>query len=102
MSSMSYATGHSPPLLENAMLFWQSRNRYKSSQIAMSIADKYAALGLPVGVLVIDYKNQINDGDFKPDPSCFPSVTNLSAYVAKTLRGASTVFSLARGAPRCS
>lgn len=87
------ATGHSPPLRENAMLFWQSRNRYKSSQIAMSIADKYAALDLPVGVLVIDYKNQINDGDFKPDPSCFPSVANLSAYVAKTLRGASTVFS---------
>jgi hypothetical protein len=23
------ATGHSPPLRENAMAFWQSRNRYK-------------------------------------------------------------------------
>lgn len=36
------ATGHAPPLRENAMLFWQSRNRYKSSAIAMGIADRCA------------------------------------------------------------
>ena len=55
------ATGHAPPLRENAMLFWQSRNRYKSSAIAMRVVDRYAALKLPVGVLVIDYKNQVDD-----------------------------------------
>ena len=53
------ATGHAPLLRESAQLFWQSRNRYKSSAIAMRIADRYAALDLPVGMLVIDYKNQV-------------------------------------------
>ena len=59
----------------------------------MSIADQYAKLQLPVGVLVIDYKNQVNDGDFAPNPACFASVANLSSYVAATLGNASTVFS---------
>ena len=45
------ATGHAPPLREDAMLFWQSRNRYKSSDIALGIADRYAELNLPVGVV---------------------------------------------------
>ena len=37
------------------MSFWQSRNRYKSSDIALSIADRYQKLQLAnyVGVLVI-------------------------------------------------
>jgi alpha-glucosidase (family GH31 glycosyl hydrolase) len=49
------ATGHAPPLREDAMSFWQSRNRYKSSDIALSIADRYQKLQLAnyVGVLVI-------------------------------------------------
>merc|ERR1719443_2559163 len=45
------ATGHAPPLRESAMAFWQSRNRYKSTDIAVSIAQRYEALGLDVGVL---------------------------------------------------
>ena len=39
----------------------QSRNRYKSSAIALSVAKRYAELELPVGVIVIDYKNQHQD-----------------------------------------
>jgi alpha-D-xyloside xylohydrolase len=87
------ATGHAPSLRSSAKLFWQSRNRYKSSSIAMGIADQYARLELPVGVLVIDYKNMVKDGDFAPNPACFPSVANLSSHVSKTLKGATTVFS---------
>ena len=49
-------------------------------------------LNLPVGVLVIDYHNQIVDGDFAPDPSCYPSVADLASGVKKALN-ASTVFS---------
>ena len=86
------ATGHAPPMPDNALLFWQSRNRYKSSAIAMDVAQKYADLGLPVGVLVIDYKNMVHDGDFAPDTSCYPSVADLSAGVRASLN-ASTVFS---------
>ena len=33
--------------------------RYKSSGIALSVARRYAQLQLPVGVLVIDYHNQV-------------------------------------------
>ena len=43
------ATGHAPPLREDAMLFWQSRNRYKSSAIALAVAERYKALELPAG-----------------------------------------------------
>ena len=86
------ATGHAPPLREDAMIFWQSRNRYKSSAIASDIAKRYADLQLPVGVLVIDYKNQVHDGDFAPDSSCYPSVKALAEGVRTTLN-ATTVFS---------
>ena len=86
------ATGHAPPLREDAMLFWQSRNRYKSTDIALNVARRYAQLDLPVGILVIDYKNMVHDGDFVPDASCYPSVAALSKGVRATLN-ATTVFS---------
>ena len=86
------ATGHAPALREEAMLFWQSRNRYKSSSIAQSVAQRYAHLKLPVGVLVIDYKNQRADGDFAPNPACYPSVRALSDGIKAKLN-ATTVFS---------
>ena len=69
-----------------ALSFWQSRNRYKSSEIALSIADRYARLELPVGVLVIDYKNQVHDGDFAPNPACYPSVKALADGVREAQR----------------
>lgn len=53
------ATGHAPPLRDDAMIFWQSRNRYMTSKIALGVAENYSKLDLPVGVLVIDYKNQV-------------------------------------------
>jgi alpha-glucosidase (family GH31 glycosyl hydrolase) len=71
------ATGHAPPLRATARGFWQSRNRYKSSAIALGIAQRYEELKVPVGVLVIDYKNQVNDGDWAPNPACYPSVKEL-------------------------
>ena len=86
------ATGHAPPLREDAMIFWQSRNRYKSSAIALAVAANYSALQLPVGVLVVDYENQVVDGDLQPNPACYPSVANLSASVRSTLN-ATTMFS---------
>lgn len=86
------ATGHAPLLREDAMIFWQSRNRYKTTEIALSVAERYASLDLPVGVFVIDFHNQHLDGDFQPDPRCYPSVANLTHRITKSLN-ASTVFS---------
>lgn len=86
------ATGHAPMLREDAMIFWQCRNRYKSSAIALDIAERYRQLELPVGVFVIDYKNQVKDGDFAPNPACYPSVNALSDGIREKLN-ATTMFS---------
>lgn len=86
------ATGHAPLLRDDAQAFWQSRNRYKSSAIALNIAQGYANLSLPVGMLVIDYENQVADGDFAPNPNCYPSVEALSTGV-RTILNATTMFS---------
>ena len=91
-SQYAVATGRAPMLREEAMLFWQSRNRYKSSQIALNIAKRYSELHLPVGVLVVDYKNMHLDGDFMPDPSCYPDLSDLTSGV-RSLLNASVVFS---------
>ena len=91
-SQYADATGHAPPLREDAMIFWQSRNRYKSSAIAEAVAERYQRLKLPVGVLVIDYRNQVHDGDYAPDPTCYPSVSNLSAAVRSRIN-ATLVYS---------
>jgi len=56
------------------------------------VARKYEQLKLPVGVLVIDYKNMVHDGDFVPDASCYPSVKDLTSGVTSSLN-ATTVFS---------
>jgi alpha-D-xyloside xylohydrolase len=93
-SQYADATGHAPPLRDDAQLFWQSRNRYKSSRIALAVAERYKALGLSafVGALVIDYKNQDHDGDFAPGKACYPDVKALAAGI-RELVNASTVFS---------
>jgi len=87
------ATGHAPILREEALNFWQSRNRYKSSDIALSVASRYATAGTPVGMYVIDFYNQVADGDFRPNPDCFPSLSNLST-ILRTTQGAGVMFSL--------
>lgn len=86
------ATGHAPMLREDAMIFWQSRNRYKSTAIALSVASRYQQLDLPIGVIVIDYNNEKVDGDFAPNPDCYPSLSTLSTAVRDSLN-ATTVFS---------
>jgi alpha-D-xyloside xylohydrolase len=88
------ATGHAPPLRDDAQIFWQSRNRYKSSRIALQVADRYRSLGLQnqVGVVVIDYKNQDHDGDFAPGKACYPDIKALATGVRERVN-ASTVFS---------
>jgi alpha-glucosidase (family GH31 glycosyl hydrolase) len=87
------ATGHAPLLREDAMIFWQSRNRYKSSAITEAIASNYSSLGLPVGVLVVDYENQIHDGDFNPNPNCYPSlVESIHVYPKDNKRNNYVLF----------
>ena len=79
----------------------QSRNRYKSSAIALSVAQRYADLKLPVGVLVIDYKNQHQDGDYAPNSDCYPSVKALSDGIRSSIN-ATTMFSFWPVRPRAT
>ena len=72
--------------------FRQSRNRYKSSAIALSVAQRYADLKLPVGVIVVDYKNQHIDVDFAPNSDCYPSLKALSDGIRSSIN-ATTMFS---------
>jgi alpha-D-xyloside xylohydrolase len=89
------ATGHAPMLREDAMIFWQSRLRYVNSTVALSVAKRYQELDLPVGVLVVDYYNQVVDGDFQPDPRCYPSLKQLSGEVRdKIMQAQSFPFGL--------
>eukprot|EP01051_Picozoa_sp_SAG22_P001239 SAG22_NODE_47_length_24699_cov_13.602317_4_plen_319_part_00 len=90
---MYFARTRPTPLGAIVSFFWPL-GRYKSSKIALDIADKYKALDLEdyVGVMVIDYKNQNHDGDFAPGPTCFPSVKALSDGIRHKIN-ASTVFS---------
>lgn len=92
-SAYADATGHAPPLREDAMLFWQSRLRYKSSAIALDVAARYSQLDLPVGVVVVDFYNQKYDGDFAPNENCFPSISNLTKGIRETLN-ATVLFSM--------
>jgi alpha-D-xyloside xylohydrolase len=91
-SQYADATGHAPLLRADAQLFWQSRLRYKSSDIALAVAQRYAELQLPVGVLVVDFYNQRNDGDFAVNPDCFPSLPALTSGLRARLN-ATTMFS---------
>jgi len=87
------ATGHAPVLPREALLFWQSRLRYKTSDVVVDIVRRYQEMQLPVGVVVVDYHNQVIDGDFLPDPACYPSLQNLSAQVKEALN-ATLMFSI--------
>ena len=41
---------------------------------------------------MVDYENEKIDGDFQPNPDCYPSLSNLSAAI-RTKLNATTVFS---------
>ena len=71
------ATGHATPLSPNTLRFWQSRLRYRTSDEALTVARRYGALNISLGVLVIDFHNQRVDGDFVMEPDCYPDVTAL-------------------------
>ena len=87
------ATGHSPVLPNFATLFWQCRLRYRTSAEALSVAARYGKLNISLGVFVIDFHNQRQNGDFQMDPGCYPDVGKLVDGV-KASTGAELMVSL--------
>jgi len=53
-NSYARATGMPSPLLENAVLYWQSRDAYKDAAEVIGIARNFSIRNLSLGVLVID------------------------------------------------
>ena len=79
-------TDHYDPM--NKRLALSHHNYHGTSLAALGVAAQTAALGLSgyVGMLVIDYCNQVVDGDFNPNPACYPSVASLAAGVRRSSR----------------
>ena len=87
------ATGHSPVLPNFATLFWQCRLRHRTSAEASSVAARHGKLNISLGVFVIDFHNQRQNGDFQMDPGCYPDVGKLVDGV-KASTGAELMVSL--------
>ena len=57
MGNYAGATGHAPMLPEWAAGFWQCKNRYRTQEELLAAAREFSRLGLPLSVLVIDYRH---------------------------------------------
>ena len=65
-------TGHAPILPYWASGFWQCKLRYKTQDEFLKVAREFKRLGLPLSVLVIDFKHWKYTGDWKLDPEFWP------------------------------
>ena len=72
MGNYAGVTGHAPMLPEWAAGFWQCKNRYRTQEEFLAVAREFKRLGLPVSVLVIDYRHYRHWGDWKLDPEFWP------------------------------
>lgn len=61
-----------PPMPEYATGFIQSKNRYRSQAEVLAVARGHARRGLPLAIIVVDYKHWVREGDLAFDPACWP------------------------------
>lgn len=66
------ATGFPSPMPQWASGFWQSKLRYRTQDELLAVAREYAARGLPLSVLVIDYLHWRHLGEWDFDPAAWP------------------------------
>jgi alpha-glucosidase (family GH31 glycosyl hydrolase) len=86
-NSYAHATGMPSPLLENAALYWQSRDAYKDTAEVVSIAKNFSSRNLSLGVLVIDLGPPNDPPYYRLDPARFPDIPAMAMQV-KDLTGA--------------
>ena len=72
MEHYADATGHSPEFPYWASGFWQCKLRYESQEEFLGVAREFERLGLPLSVLVIDFRHWERIGDWKLDPAFWP------------------------------
>lgn len=72
-------TGYPPHFPEWAAGFWQSRLRYESQDVLLSVAREYQKRGIPLAAIVIDYFHWTEQGEWKFDPKYWPDPTAMCA-----------------------
>ena len=72
MEHYADVTGHAPEFPYWASGFWQCKWRYKTQDELLSVAREFKRRGLPLSVIVIDYRHWERTGDWKLDPSRWP------------------------------
>ena len=65
-------TGRAPLLPEWAAGFWQCKLRYRTQDEFIAAAREFKRRGLPLSVLVIDFRHWRHWGDWKLDPEFWP------------------------------
>ena len=72
MENYADVTGHAPEFPWWASGFWQCKLRYKSQDEFLTAAREFKRRGLPLSVLVIDFKHWDVVGNWKLDPEFWP------------------------------
>ena len=72
MEHYADVTGHPPEFPYWASGFWQCKLRYKSQEEFLGVAREFKRLGLPLSVLVIDFRHWERIGDWKLDAAFWP------------------------------
>jgi len=72
MENYTDVTGHAPEFPWWASGFWQCKLRYKTQEEFLSVAREFKRRGLPLSVLVIDFKHWDITGNWRLDPKFWP------------------------------
>jgi len=72
MEHYADATGHAPEFPWWASGFWQCKLRYKTQEELLNVAREFKRRGLPLSVIVIDFRHWERTGDWKLDPKLWP------------------------------
>ena len=72
MENYADATGHAPEMPYWASGFWQCKLRYRTQEELLATAREFQRRGLPLSVIVIDFRHWRKTGDWKLDPDYWP------------------------------
>lgn len=72
MEHYADVTGHAPEFPYWASGFWQCKLRYKTQEEFLGVAREFKRRGLPLSVIVIDFRHWKTIGDWKLDPKFWP------------------------------
>ena len=72
LASYTAVTGRAPEFPEELMGLWQCKLRYRTQEEVLSVARKYAAEGIHIDQIVIDFFHWPYQGDWKFDKTYWP------------------------------